>query len=446
MNFIIDRETYNDLEIFSSPDCSLFSILNSTRTLGAERLLKETMHEVLNNVDEIAERREQIRFFCAEQIDFDVSAAQMENIDFYLYYFHRNCLKANIIDSVYDYWSYRFNPSQGYYQITTGVWDLIRLLKSIKKFVGEIHDKVNYQSIMEGAGDLERLMSDKVVKKNMDSGKMIGYRDLSYLDNLFRRKEKEALKLIVQWTYKIDMVITLSTLVNEKGWCLPECLDDKEGKLSGEGLYHPGIQEAVSNDFTTNNRSNVTFLTGPNMAGKSSFLKTVGISIYLAHLGFPVPARKFSTPVFNGLVTTINLPDNIHEGLSHFYSETQRIRNTALKLAERGKLFVIFDELFRGTNLKDAFEATVHLITSLTKIKHSTFLVSSHLVDIIPELSEVDGIVFKCFDCSFVDGHPEFSYKIRDGASNERLGMYILRKEGIFEILNDAAGKKIAQY
>lgn len=439
MKFIIDRETYNDLEIFNSPDRSVFSILNNTRTEGGTRLLSETMQEVMNNVEEIEEKRDLIRFFCQEKIDLKVEAIQMENVDFYLLHFNRSCLKSNLIDAFYDHWSYKLNPSQGYYQITTGVWDIVRLLGSLSKFVMEIRDKPSYKFVMKGGEDLERLLSDAVVARYLNSGKQIVYRDVSYLDNLFRRSEKEAIKRIVKWTYKIDMILSLTTLVNEKGWCLPEYVRGPENALNFEGLYHPGIQDAVSNDYTFTNQSNVTFLTGPNMAGKSSFLKTIGISIYLAHLGFPVPAQRFTTPVFNGLVTTINLPDNIHEGLSHFYSEAQRIRNTAIKLSERGRLFVIFDELFRGTNLKDAFEATVHLVTSLTRIKHSTFLVSSHLVDIIPELKEVPGVTFSCFDCSFIDGRPQFSYKIKEGASNERLGMYILRNEGIFEILQEAA-------
>ncbi|MGV3704076.1 MAG: MutS-related protein [Arcticibacter sp.] len=443
MKFVIDRETYNDLEIFSSPESSLFSILNHTKTSGGERLLKSTMQEVLNDLVEIEQRRDLFQFFCVGNIELEVEKYQMENIDFYLSQFSRSCLKDNAIDAFYDHWSYKFTPSQDYYQITTGVKDIIRLLKSLNDFGAKVRNEINGDLIMKDGHELERLLADKVVARNLYSDKDIGFRDLSYLDNLFRAREKLLLKQIVQWVYRIDMATALSKLVKEKGWCLADYLRDSESVLSGEGMFHPCINRAVSNDFTVGSQSNVTFLTGPNMAGKSSFLKTIGISVYLAHLGFPVPATRFSTPVFNGLVTTINLPDNIHEGLSHFYSEAQRIRNTAMKLSDPGKLFVIFDELFRGTNLKDAFEATIQLITSLAKIKHSTFLVSSHLVDIIPDLAGVEGVVLKCFDCSFTDGRPVFSYKIKDGASNERLGMYILRNEGIFEILEGAVGEKM---
>lgn len=109
MKFIIDRETYNDLEIFNSPDRSVFSILNNTRTEGGTRLLSETMQEVMNNVEEIEEKRDLIRFFCQEKIDLKVEAIQMENVDFYLLHFNRNCLKSNLIDAFYDHWSYKLN-------------------------------------------------------------------------------------------------------------------------------------------------------------------------------------------------------------------------------------------------------------------------------------------------------------------------------------------------
>ncbi|MBK6527650.1 MAG: hypothetical protein IPG07_20145 [Crocinitomicaceae bacterium] len=68
------------------------------------------------------------------------------------------------------------------------------------------------------------------------------------------------------------------------------------------------------------------FLTGANMAGKSTLLKSLGLSIYLAHIGFPVPAKKFQTTLYNGIITTINLPDNINKGYSHFYHEVIRKR------------------------------------------------------------------------------------------------------------------------
>lgn len=120
------------------------------------------------------------------------------------------------------------------------------------------------------------------------------------------------------------------------------------------------------------------------MAGKSTFLKSIGLSVFISHLGFPVPATKMTTSIYNGIVSTINLSDNLNKGLSHFYSEVKRVKETALKLKESKKLLVIFDELFRGTNVKDASDASLLIIAAFSKIKKSTFLVQ-HILLKLPQ-------------------------------------------------------------
>lgn len=79
-----------------------------------------------------------------------------------------------------------------------------------------------------------------------------------------------------------------------------------------------------------------------------------------------MPADAMETTVFNGLVTTINLPDNINQGLSHYYTEVKRVKEVAESLLHRDKLFIIFDELFRGTNVKDAFDGSSLIIAELS--------------------------------------------------------------------------------
>ncbi len=83
------------------------------------------------------------------------------------------------------------------------------------------------------------------------------------------------------------------------------------------------------------------------MAGKSTFMKTLGVTIFLAHMGFPVPAKQMSFSVQQGLFTTINLADNLNMGYSHFYAEVLRLKKVAEQAGRTQKLVIIFDELFR---------------------------------------------------------------------------------------------------
>jgi len=145
------------------------------------------------------------------------------------------------------------------------------------------------------------------------------------------------------------------------------------------------------------------------------------------------------TSVFNGLITTINLSDNISSGYSHYYSEIKRVKDTAQKILERNNLFVIFDELFRGTNVKDAFDASLATINALSSIKNSVFLISTHIVEIAAEISHLQNVSFQYFVARIDNGKPVFEYKMREGVSSETLGFFIFKNEGILEILEKAA-------
>jgi DNA mismatch repair protein MutS len=171
------------------------------------------------------------------------------------------------------------------------------------------------------------------------------------------------------------------------------------------------------------------------MSGKSTFLKTVGLLVYLAHIGFPVPARAFKTSIQNGLFTTINLADSINLGFSHFYSEVKRVKQMAVNLQTHKNLVVIFDELFRGTNVKDAFEGTLLILKSLAAIKSSIFFVSSHLLEVAGELVHSGTIDFKCFETVLKNEMAEYDYKLKNGISSERVGLKIIEKENIKAIL-----------
>jgi DNA mismatch repair protein MutS len=208
-----------------------------------------------------------------------------------------------------------------------------------------------------------------------------------------------------------------------------------------KGLHHPCIKNAVRNDVLIEQDRNLCFLTGANMAGKSTYLKSLSLAVYLAHVGFPVPATAMQTTLFKGLITTINLSDNINSGYSHYYSEVKRLKKVAEKIISQDNLFIVFDELFRGTNVKDAYDASLATITALSKIKSSVFLISTHIVEIASEIKAYENIVFKYFDSQIDNDKPVFDFKLKDGVSAETLGYFIFKNEGILEILAQAGGE-----
>ncbi len=445
MDFEIDAETYRDLGVFNAgTGKSLVSIIDKTKTKGGEVLLLRMMQEPTNDVEALTARTELIKFFYTLSFDFKISYHEFDVISHYIS-LNKKCLGNNVIDAVYDHYNYKINPSQDYYNISSGIKELIKLISTLRELIREMADIKIPPLLRDKFMVVETILEDNVVVKNLTRKKPITAYDINYLDNLFRKDQKSAVKKIIDLVCEIDVYLALASLIKTEAWCFPNYMPGKTSEVVFEGLYHPAITQPVENDFEIARHTNVIFLTGPNMAGKSSFLKAVGISIYLAHLGFPIPARRFKTTVFNGLITTINLPDNIQEGLSHFYSEAKRIPKTAEKLLDKGELIVIFDELFRGTNLKDAFEATLSLITILAEVNLSKFIISGHFAEIVEDLKKVGGISFYCFNCRFENEQPVFSYKLKDGISEDRLGMYILNNETIFSKLEELVAKQNAR-
>jgi DNA mismatch repair ATPase MutS len=196
-----------------------------------------------------------------------------------------------------------------------------------------------------------------------------------------------------------------------------------------EDFYHPSLTKPVVNSLSITPESNIIFLTGANMAGKSTFMKALGITMYLAQMGFPVPASKMEFSVRDGIYTTINLPDNLSIGASHFYAEVLRIKTIARELSRDKYLFVIFDELFRGTNVKDAYEATIAITSAIARRQNCMFIVSTHIIEAGDVLKE------KCDNINFVylptlmDGNkPVYTHKLAAGITSDRHGMVIIMK------------------
>ncbi|MBD0279680.1 MAG: DNA mismatch repair protein MutS, partial [Flavisolibacter sp.] len=160
-----------------------------------------------------------------------------------------------------------------------------------------------------------------------------------------------------------------------------------------------------------------------------------GAAVFLAHIGMGVPARDMQLSLFDGLLTNINVADNIAKGESYFFNEVQRIKNTIYKINDGRKWLVLIDELFKGTNVQDAMKCSLAVIKGLIKIKNSLFILSTHLYEIGEELAQFSNIAFKFFETTVTEDQLAFSYQLKDGISNDRIGYVILKREKVVEML-----------
>ena len=199
--------------------------------------------------------------------------------------------------------------------------------------------------------------------------------------------------------FLFEAYLSVSKGIAEHGFVFPSF---ENATFSIEGLYHPLLKNPVKNDITATR--NVILLTGPNMSGKSTFLKSVSLCVYLGHAGLAVPATKAVIPFFDNISVAINLTDSIVSGYSHFMTEIITLKNVVEEALQGKKCFAVFDELFRGTNIEDALEISTATIKGLTKFTDCYFFISTHLHQLKAMEEISNGKVATCFIECELDG------------------------------------------
>jgi len=440
MNFDADRQTLDDLGIFPNANNhkSVFSLFNNTKTLGGNDKLTEIFKKPLTGASEIKNRIETISYFLNNDTKLLVDKQSCDFAEFYLKKHYRTRPFSQII-GFFEKVIYTFNSNNDYYVIQQGISNILSILNTLLNF---------FETGVEGFPKLLQDYSaivletfaheDLIFIRGLINKPKINSIELARADRILRHSATDQIKVLLDIVYQLDLYISVSVTAKNFGFILPVIKDNGQSTLVFEGLFHPFINNPVVNDVAFDADHNLCFVTGTNMAGKSTFLKAVGISIYLSQLGFPVPASYMETSVFDGLITTINIDDNIDKGHSHFYSEVLRVKHVAKKISESQNVFVIFDELFRGTNVKDAYDASLAIISAFAKVRKCFFMVSTHIVEVANDLQSIDNIDFRYMETVFDDGNPTYSYKLREGITEERLGMWIVKNEGIVEIIEGA--------
>jgi len=441
MTFDTDKQTLSDLNIFPKERGikSVFDYYNQTQTKGGKDFLLSIMSTPLNDLSEITSRISSIKFLHDNNLHCELERKDVDAIEHYLH-LDKAILKDNIIDSFYTYLSDRVKTSNEYYLISRGLKCLYKHFRNLFDFF-ENDDMPELSGFLaEFKSEVERIKYHPDFKLFVDKDrKKLNFRQINRFDYLIRKSEKELILKILEFTYILDCYASLAAIAKEKELGFPTFIETTRPKIKIEGFFHPLIEHPIKNDIHFSNDQNLCFISGANMAGKSTCLKSIGLCIYLSHIGFPVPALTMETPLFDGLYTTINISDNISKGYSHYFSEVKRVKDITQHIKDRKRVFVIFDELFRGTNVKDAFDATFMITQGFARIKNSVFFISTHIVEVGKELEKSGTICFKCFESKLQDEQTVYNYKLKNGISSERLGLTILKNEHILEMIDDIA-------
>ncbi|HMI01068.1 MAG TPA: hypothetical protein VK541_01225, partial [Pedobacter sp.] len=198
------------------------------------------------------------------------------------------------------------------------------------------------------------------------------------------------------------------------------------------------LAKGIANPVSIQKDQNLMFLTGANMAGKSTFMKAFGIAVYLAHMGFPVAARDMVFSVLDGIYSSINVADDLNMGHSHFYAEVLRVKHVAAQVAAGKNMVVLFDELFKGTNVKDAYDGTLSVTAAFAKYRNCFYIVSTHIIEVGEALKQEGLPINFAYLPTIMNGNvPRYTYLLQEGITTDRQGMTIIENEGILEMLKD---------
>jgi hypothetical protein len=201
--------------------------------------------------------------------------------------------------------------------------------------------------------------------------------------------------------------------------------------FQAENMGHPLIpyRKRINNDFSLHGKGTIAMITGSNMAGKSTFLRTVGINVILALMGAPVCAEKLILSDFR-VFTSMRTQDNLEENISSFYAELKRIRLLFDKIDPQVPLLFLLDEILKGTNSKDRHLGAVSLVKQLSG-ENVTGLISTHDLELARNALKTSKVTNYSFESLIQGNEISFDYKLNPGICETFNASILMEKMGI---------------
>jgi len=284
--------------------------------------------------------------------------------------------------------------------------------------------------------ELSKILSALDTRLNVFAGILMNALFIWDIKQLWRMEKwktqyAKALELWISSLAQIDALSSLANLsCNNPSWVLPE-ISAKPYWYFSEAR-HPLMdrEKCVPNDFIVKGAPHIKVITGANMAGKSTYLRTIGSNLLLAMIGSVVNAKTMTFfPI--QIVSSLRTTDSLLNNESYFYAEIKRLQMIVQRLKEGERLFVLLDEILKGTNSKDKEEGSKALLKQLIHLQ-TVGIIATHDLS-LGKLSEEFGqwIENQCFEVDIVNDQLSFDYKIRKGIAQNMNASFLLHKMGI---------------
>ena len=433
----IDKTTLDDLSIFNHYDqFSVFSKINFCNTAGGRQKLFINFNSQLKTIDQVKAIQQTLQCILKNEQHWPTQILNGTLLMVEKFY-------GAAIDEIPE------NPSAAgalTYKLLHGpdcsfakystehAFDFIKGMQQMVHYFLTADAPEPLKHILNNAKKILQKDQFEILKPFKKSTDMTLAKQLA-LAHFIRYRYKQNILNLLDNYYQLDAWYGMAMAVKNYQLVFPEFTNDRKPLLKVTGLYHLLLPQPTAYDIELNPEKNFLFLTGANMAGKSTFIKSIGIAVLLAHCGMGVPAKNMQLSFFDGLLSNINVMDNLVKGESYFYNEVQRIKSTIQKISDGRNWLILIDELFKGTNVQDAMKCSSTVIEGFLKIKNTAFILSTHLYEIGEPLKHHSNIIFNYFETAVQNEQLIFNYQLKEGISNDRLGYLILKNEGVVDQL-----------
>jgi len=436
-----DKTTLKDLSIFTSDGSEgVFALIDHTTTQAGRDTLRKHIQHPPDTFENLKEVQAAIKFWAAHPDIWPkiISNGTLVMLDTFFESADTVTAPPTGFTLLFNSFFQRILNKQEYFLTQFSLSHLSDFLNGCIQ-LSEIADMANVPLLLQIEAkqikdELEHRLTEEIVAVTKETK----YTVLAQLSYRARREMKNMVHRLIHSYARLDawQSMAKATVVNE--WVFPELQPSLPVCFATKGLSHPLLKKPVSYDIAFGDNRNFLLLTGANMSGKTTFMRSLGVGALLAHLGMGVPARSLHISFMQGIITNMQVEDNILRGESYFFAEVQRMKQTAEKLLQRQPHLVLMDELFKGTNVHDAYECTRAVLECLLKHPNHLMILSTHLYEVAQQFNNNTDIIFSYFVTNMSDdGNYEFTYELKDGISNDRIGYRILQKEGVIDLLNN---------
>lgn len=317
------------------------------------------------------------------------------------------------------------------------------LLVTVQQYIKQGH-KQNPHQASEAIRQLSKLMDSLDQRNNIYLLAVLNglfFWELHKMIRIEQWKERHA-ESMPQWLYAIgqaDALCSLATFAyNHPDYTYPQIVaasgapSEDRFVLEAEAMAHPLMDSSrcVRNDIRMEGSPSFIIITGANMAGKSTYLRTVGVNYLLACIGCPVAARSM-TVCPHRLITSLRTSDSLTDNESYFFAELKRLKQIIDRLKSHEPLFIILDEILKGTNSIDKQKGSLALVKQFIGLR-ANGIIATHDLLLGSLIRHYPGHIRNfCFEADILNDELTFSYRMRSGVAQNMNACFLMKKMGI---------------